>query len=57
MARNRRRKGGLLRRLLLVAVIAVAVYVAAHVTAYVDDQRTLQHFIDTHTTAPATSGR
>jgi uncharacterized protein YbgA (DUF1722 family) len=57
MARNRRRKGRSLRRLLLVAVVVLAVYIAAHVKAYVDDQRTLQHYVDTHTSAPATPGR
>jgi hypothetical protein len=58
MARSRRRKGGFLRRLLLIAVVAFVFYVATHVKAYVDDQRTLQHFVDTHTTTtPATPGR
>jgi uncharacterized protein YbgA (DUF1722 family) len=57
MARNRRRKGGCLSRLLLAALVALALYIAVHVKAYVDDQRTLQHYVDTHTSAPDTSGR
>jgi uncharacterized protein YbgA (DUF1722 family) len=57
MARSRRRKGGAMRKLLLVAVIAFVVYIAVHTRAYLADQQYLQHYIDTHTTAPATPGR
>jgi uncharacterized protein YbgA (DUF1722 family) len=58
MARNRPRKGGARRTLLLVAGVALVIYVAVHAKAYLDDQRTLQHYVDTHdTTAPATPGR
>lgn len=58
MARNRRRKGGAMRKLLLVAVIALAVYyLAMHAKAYMDDQKTLQQYVNTHsTTQPATPG-
>lgn len=58
MARNRRRRGGAVRRLLVVAVVAVAVYIATHAKAYLADQQYVQHYIDTHdTTAPAIPGR
>jgi uncharacterized protein YbgA (DUF1722 family) len=58
MARTRRRKGGLLRRLLLIAGVAFVIYLATHARAYLSDQSYLQHYVDTHTTtAPATAGR
>jgi hypothetical protein len=56
MARNHRRKGSLRRFLVLVLAI-VALCIATYAKAYVDDQRALQHYVDTHTTAPATPGR
>jgi hypothetical protein len=56
MARNRRRKGGLLRKVLLIAAVAVTFYIATHALAYIDEDRYVQHYIDTHTTAPATPG-
>jgi uncharacterized protein YbgA (DUF1722 family) len=57
MARSRRRKGGLMRRVLLLAAVAFVVYIALHAKAYLADQRFLQQYVDTHTTAPATAGR
>ena len=59
MARNRRRKAGCLSRLLLVAVVIMALYiVATRGKAYLDDQQMLQRYVNDHsTTAPATPGR
>jgi uncharacterized protein YbgA (DUF1722 family) len=56
MARNRR-KGRSLRRLLLVALVVLAFYIATHARAYLADQSYVQHYVDTHATAPATPGR
>lgn len=57
MATRRRRKGGLLRNLLLIAAVAFVFYLAVHAKAYLADQSYLQHYVDTHTAAPATPGR
>lgn len=47
-----------MRRLLLIAVVAFVFYVAVHAMSYLDDQKALQHFVDSRpTTAPATPGR
>lgn len=56
MARSRRRKGLLLRNLLLIAAVVFVLYLAVHAKAYLADQSYLQHYVDTHTTAPATPG-
>jgi hypothetical protein len=55
---TRRRKGSRTRKILIIAGIAFVIYVAMHAKSYVDDQTTLQRYVDTHTTtAPATPGR
>lgn len=54
MARSQRhRKGSALRKLLLVALVALAFYVVTHARAYLAEQQ----YLDTHTTAPAAPGR
>lgn len=55
MARNRRRGG--LRRFVILTLVIVALFIAVRAKAYLADQQYVQHYIDTHTTAPATPGR
>lgn len=48
MARNRRRHP--MRRFLIIAGVLLALWLAVHAKAYMDDQKTLQQYVDTHTT-------
>lgn len=54
MARKRRRHP--VRRLLIIAGVVLVIWLIAHAKPYLDDQKTLQHYVDTHASAPATPG-